>query len=178
MEEDGIRLYVEAIKFAAGSLQYKNIPVKQNYRAVVQELYHRYKNIGDQKYLEVAALHIRAYLEMGFPYEENAEAFEKILEHLGTTREERFPKKFYKSKKIKLNKSQVRRMIKRWPASPKQKQKIGEVIEEIIRKTKEREDGIYYYKCAVTGDMYELVVSETETFFHDVGRGIFYTFED
>ena len=30
----------------------------------------------------------------------------------------------------------------------------------------------------VTDDLYELVISEKEIFFHDIPRGIFYTFED
>lgn len=170
--------YIDAIKFAAGSLQYKNISVKQTFSDVVSQLYWYYKNLDEKDYLRVAVLHIQAYLEMGFSYEDNLELFNEILKQLGTTRELKFPKKFYASKKIKLNKSQVRSMIGKWPASPHQKMKIDEVVNDIISKIKNKENGIFYYKCAVTENLYELVISTKEIFFHDVARGIFYTFED
>ncbi|WP_251393079.1 hypothetical protein [Mediterraneibacter agrestimuris] len=178
MDSDKMKRYIEAIKFAAGSLQYKDIPVKKTFCDTVTQLYHYYENNNDIRYLEVAALHIQAYLEMGFLYEEYEELFNRILLSLGTTREIQFPKRFYFAKRIKLNKSQVRMMIKRWPASPKQIMKINEVIEDIVEKVKAKESGIYYYQCAVTNDLYELVIGKNENFFHDVGRGKFYTFED
>ncbi|MCI9151805.1 MAG: hypothetical protein HFI42_15250 [Lachnospiraceae bacterium] len=46
------------------------------------------------------------------------------------------------------------------------------------RKVQNKQNGIYYYKCAVTGDLYELVVSSDAPFFHDIARGIFYTFAE
>lgn len=177
MNENQIR-YVEAIKVAVGSLQYKNISVKQTFSDAVSQLYWYYKYLGEKEYLRAATLHIQAYLEMGFSYEENVELFNKVLEELETTRELEFPKRFYASKKISLNRSQVRSMIKKWPASPHQKMKINEVIDDIIHKIQDKEDGIFYYRCAVTGDLYELVISTKEIFFHDIVRGKFYTFED
>lgn len=177
MNENQIR-YIEAIKFAAGSLQYKNISVKQTFRDAVSQLYWYYKHLGEKEYLRAATLHIQAYLEMGFSYEDNTELFNEVLEQLGTTRELKFPKRFYASKKIRLNKSQVRSMIRKWPASPHQKMKINEVVDDIISKIQNKENGIFYYKCAVTGDLYELVISTKEVFFHDIARGIFYIFED
>lgn len=170
--------YVEAIKLAAGFLQYKNISVKQTFVDAVSQLYWYYKNLGNQEYLNTATLHIQAYLEMGFPYEENMDIFDSILHELGLTKEMKFPKRFYASQKVKLNKSQVKRMIKKWPASPHQKMKIDEVVQDIINKIKSKDNGIFYYNCAVTGDLYELVISKEEIFFHDIVRGIFYTFMD
>lgn len=67
-------------------------------------------------------------------------------------------------------------MIKKWPASLLQKMKIDDVVDDIIEKVKNQSSGIFYYQCAVTEDMYELVINEKETFFHDLRRGIFYTF--
>lgn len=169
-------LYIEAIKLAAGSVQYKNLSVQNTFIDAVSQLYQYYQNSQNIKYLETAVLHIQAYLEMGFSYEDGKSIYDNILKELGTTKELKFPKKFYSAKLIKLNKTQVKRMIKKWPASPHQKMKIDEVVEDIIKKVKQRENGIFYYKCAVTEDMYELVISEKEMFFHDLRRGIFYTF--
>lgn len=176
MQNESNRPYIEAIKLAAGSVRYKNLSVKDTFMDAISQLYQYYINSGNIKYLETATLHIQAYLEMGFPYEDGKELNDLILEKLGTTRELMFPLKFYAAKKIKLNKTQVKSMIKKWPASSQQKMKIDEVVLDIIEKVEKKEVGVYYYECAVINDLYELVVSEKETFFHDLSRGIFYTF--
>ena len=121
MDREENRLYIEAIKLAAGSVQYKNISVKD-------------------------------------------------------TMELEFPKKFYSANTIKLNKTQVRSMLGRWPTSSRQGMKVQEVVEDIIRKVENREEGVWYYKCEMTEEMYELVISEQNMFFHDLRRCIFYTF--
>ena len=176
MQNTDIKQYIEAIKLAAGTVQYKNVSVIETFLEAIEQLNWYYENLNDKAYLEVARLHIQTYLEMGFSYEIGEELFNSILEKMGTTREFEFPKKFYTSKLIKLNKSQVRSMIKKWPASPHQIMKIDEVVSDIINKVNNREIGIYYYKCAVTKDMYELTISDKEMFFHDLRRNIFYTF--
>ena len=84
MEDKEICRYVEAIKFAAGCLQYKNISVEQTFEDAVSQLYWYYQKLGSKEYLETAALHIQAYLEMGFEYERHGELFNQVLESLGT----------------------------------------------------------------------------------------------
>lgn len=175
---DGKVKYLEAIKLAAGSLQYKNISVKETIILAVSQLYSYFQFSGNLNYLETATLHIQAYLEMGFSYDDGKESFDIVLKALGTTKELMFPKKFYHSKKVHLNKTQIKLMIKKWPASPRQVMRIDEVVSDILEKVKKREIGIFYYKNVVINDIYELVISEKEIFFHDLTRGIFYTFVD
>lgn len=170
--------YIEAIKMAAGSVQYKNLSVKKTMIDAAEQLYWYYEKLKDIRFLETATLHMQAYLEMGFAYEEGGEIFDRILKKLGTTREMQFPEKFYAPKKVKLNKSQVRSMLRRWPAASGQGMKIGEVVEDIIRKAEKKETGIFCYECAATGDLYELVINEKEIFFHDIRKGVFYSFRD
>lgn len=110
IRENGV--YIEAIKLAAGSVQYKDISVKDTFIDAVFQLYQYYQNTENIKYLETSILHIQAYLEMGFPYEEGKDVFDLVLKELGTTRELKFPQKFYFAKKVKLNKTQIRSMIK------------------------------------------------------------------
>lgn len=167
--------YVEAIKLAAGVVQYRSLSVKNTLVEAVEQLHTFYVNSLEKKYLEVAKLFIQAYLEMGFSYQEGETVFDLILNELGEYREIEYPKKFYVERKIKLNKSQVRSMIKRWPASSGQTMKIDEVVEDIICKAKNKIIGIYYYECAATKDVYELVINENETLFHDLKRGVFFT---
>lgn len=176
MQSEDNRLCIEAIKMATGSVQYKNLSVKDTFIDTVSQLYQYYERFQNIKYLETAILHIQAYLEMGFPYEDGNPVYDIILEKLKTTKELKFPKKFYAPKKIKLNKTQVRSMIKKWPASPHQTMKIDEVVADIINKAQQKKPGIFYYKCAVTEDLYELVINEKEMFFHDLRRGVFYIF--
>lgn len=176
MQEKVSKQYVEAIKLAARSVQYKNLSVQETIIDAVSNLYIYFKHSGNKDYLETALLHIQAYLELGFPYEKAVDTFDSIFGELGTTKELKFPKRFYFSRQIKLNKTQVRSIIRRWPASPHQKMKIDDVVADIIYKVEHHEMGIYYYQSAIQDEVYELVISEKETFFHDLKRGIFYTF--
>lgn len=107
--------YVEAIKLAAGGVQYRSLSVKNTLIEAVEQLYIFYTNSVEKKYLEVAKLFIQAYLEMGFLYQEGEKVFDVILNELGEQREIEYPERNYVERKIKLNKSQVRSMIKRWP---------------------------------------------------------------
>ena len=163
-QSDENRKYVEAIKLAAGSVQYKNLSVQETMVGAVTELYKYYEYTKNMNYLETAILQIQAYLELGFVYDNAKSQFDQVLEKMGTTRE------------IKLNKTQVRSMIKKWPASSKQNMKIDEVVEDIIKKVKAHDTGIYYYQSAIPDELYELVINEKESFFHDLQRGVFYTF--
>ena len=74
MQIDENSLYIEAIKLAAGSVQYKNWSVQDTFMDAVSQLYQYYQNSQNIKYLETAILHIQAYLEMGFPYEQGKTA--------------------------------------------------------------------------------------------------------
>lgn len=145
----------------------------------------RYYEINpDRKYLVCLVLHIQVYLEMGYDYDDNKDCFNAILEKLGTDRETMFPKNFYHSTKIKLNKSQVRSMIGKWNAS--NRVSITEVVDDIIKKVKEHKQGIYYYNNnrgrSIASDdetnreVYELVISEKECYFRDVKRKKYFTF--
>lgn len=170
------KLFVEAIKLATGGVQYRGLAVSKTLVNAIKHLQGYYNGSRDIRYLEVALLYIQAYLEMGFDYDNAKEVFDRVLSEVGTTREAKFPKRFYVSRQVKINKTQVRSMIHRWPASPYQKLKINDVVIDIIDKVKNKKYGIFYYQCAVTQDMYELVINEKEIFFHDLRKGIFYSF--
>ena len=170
--------YVEAIKLAAGSVQYKSLSVTDTLKYAINQLHEYYCYTQRKNYLHVALLQIQAYLEMGFSYESGSDIFDKILDCLDTSKEEAFPQKFYTSKEVKVNKSQIKSMIRRWPTSRKQSMRLDEVVADIINKVKSKEKGIFHYKCAVTKDIYELVINETEMFFHDLSLGLFFTFEN
>ena len=107
----------------------------------------------------------------------------EILKKTGKTREDFFPKGYLLGKRIKLTKSQVRGMIGRWRPSRDSPMTIGELVDDIIRKVKNHEEGRYiyqYHRTDVTtkGDIevYELVINKDESYFYDVKKFRFYTF--
>lgn len=176
------QLMVEAIKLAVGTTSYLGLSIHEVFEATVQRLYSYYQETKDKCYIETALLHIQAYMEMGFEYEDKAELFDHILEELGTSRQLEFPKAYYYSKKIKANKTQIRSMIVRWPAS-KVRMNINELVQDILDKVNNKKVGIYYYNSNPTpdngndgdGDLYELVVSEKDIYFHDIKRRKYFT---
>jgi len=176
------QLMVEAIKLAVGTTSYLGLSIDSVFEATIERLYSYYQETKDKCYAETALLHIRAYVEMGFDYEDKAELFDPILEELGTSRNLEFPKAYYYSKKIKANKTQIRTMIVKWPAS-KFRMNINELIQDILDKVVNKKVGIYYYNSNpapdkgnnMDGDLYELVVSEKETYFHDIKRRKYFT---
>ena len=52
MQIDENSLYIEAIKLAAGSVQYKNWSVQDTFMDAVSQLYQYYQNSQNIKYLE------------------------------------------------------------------------------------------------------------------------------
>lgn len=180
--DNGRKMQIEAIKLAVGSTSYIGFPISGIYEAAIERLKQYYQETNETAYLEAALLHIHAYMEMGYDYEDKRELFDYILNGLGLDRLSEFPKMYYSARKIKLTKSQVRSMIQKWPAST-QRMGINDVVEDIINKVKNHEIGIHYYnsnptpeKRGTTGDLYELVVGETETYFHDIKRRKYFTF--
>ncbi len=172
------RNYLEAIKLAAGSLKYKGISINKTFLMSIKHLQGYYLIGRDLKYLEVAALLIQAYLEMGFTYESCQEDFDDILKSLGTERSLMFPNKFYHSKRIKLTRPQVRSMIGKWSSTKKNKMLIITVVDDIIEKVNNKEIGVYSYcNHNISGkELYELVINKDEVYFHDINKCKYYTF--
>lgn len=165
------------------TLPYVGITLGESIKKIVLKLIELYGIEKNRKYLHCAILYIQAYLEMGFEYDM---LFDKVVNELGYSKEEVFPKNFYKADKIKLNKSQVRSMIRKW--KPGNKSTITEVVQDIITKVKSHQEGIYYYinsgtkkeidETDIASDIYELVINKEECYFHDIRRKKYFTFYD
>lgn len=178
------KMKIEAIKLAIGTTSYIGFPISGMYEAAITRLKQYYEETNEVEYLEAALLHIRAYMEMGYDYDDRKELFDYVLKELDIERGTIFPKVYYNARKVKLVKSQVRKLIMRWPTS-KQRMGINEVVEDIISKVKNKEIGIHYYNSDPTpdnpdtsGDLYELVIGESETYFHDIKRRKYFTFQE
>lgn len=177
---------INAMKLSFGMVHYRGLSIEETFYRSIKELYRMFEVTTTNKYLETAVLQIRAYLEMGFIYDKYSELFDNVLKSLGTSRDVSFPKRFYCSSQIRLNKSQVKKMIRKWSTSRNHTMKIDEVVDDIITKVKNNEKGIYHYhsnkepidmKDTVSNDIYELVIDENGSFFCDIKRQKYYTFK-
>lgn len=162
-----------AIKLALGTIQYSGGSVKKTFMLCIKKYLELYDDTLDYSYLNNAMLHMQAFFEMGFAYEEYPELFELILGKAGHTREELFPKRYYHANKVKLVKGQVRSIIHRWSPSRYHTMSINDVVDDIIKKVRGHQVGIYYYHSnnnpkGNDDNIYELVITEEETFLYDV----------
>lgn len=174
---------VEAIKLALGTVQYSGASIKKTFMLCMKKYLELYETTNDNTFLKNALLHMQAFFEMGFAYEEYPELFDKILSELNLTRETVFPKRFYHADKVKLVKGQVRKMIHRWSPSKYHTLSINEVVDDIINKVKHKQIGRYYYHSNQNpkkndDNIYELVVTEEESYFHDIAKKKYYVFTE
>lgn len=172
---------IEAIKLAIGTIQYSGGSIRRTVFLCLEKYIELYKISNDKVFLENALLHMQAFLEMGFIYEEFENVFDTILNEVGLVREEIFPKRFYHAERIKLVRGQVRKMIHRWSPSKYHSMTINEVVDDIIVKVKKRQIGNYFYHSNQNpkkkdDDIYELVITEEECFFYDIIKKKYYVF--
>ena len=132
--------------FSLQTLQNQGITIRETVYKSLDKLLLWNKESENSKYLELALLHMQAYANMGFALDEENNTIREILKKTGKTREDFFPKGYLLGKRIKLTKSQVRGMIGRWRPSRDSPMTIGELVDDIIRKVKNHEEGRYIYQ--------------------------------
>ncbi len=172
---------IAALKVILGSLAYQELSVTKTLGQIVKKLCAYYQEFLDEKYLELALLYIKVYLEMGFVYEESKEVFEEVFRLLGEDKENYYEMLCASSgEKKKYSKSDVRSMIRRWSSSKYHTKTIDEVVEDILEKVEKQTKGIYYYhsnenpKQAHMDEVYELVIGDFESYLHDINRNKYY----
>lgn len=183
MDFEVYREEIEEIKLAVSTASRRGVPREHTLTGSIERLLDYYAEEPKNEYLTGALLNIQAYLELGMEYSKYEDLFERVLRKGNLDKREVFPKPFYSARKVKLNKSQVRGMIRKWSTSSKNTMPIPEVVEDIITKVKNREKGVYYYHNHVTGsgmedDIYELVIQGEECYFHDIKWGRYYVFKE
>lgn len=183
IEIEQYRRDIEAIKLSLiGLPDVTGCSVGQVLVESIQYLLNSSSILG-KELLILAVIHIEAYLEMGFLYDEQKELFDSVLEALNLNKNILFPRKFYKATTVKLNRNSIRRMIKKWPKTKDRQYTIEELIDDIMIKVKSRQIGVYYYQSTqgqrktIVG-MYELVVHNDECYFHDILCKKYYVFEN
>lgn len=181
MDLERYRDDIEAIKMAVSVSSRLGVNRERTLILSIGHIMEFYENDPKREYLVGALLHIQAYLELGLDYRLHQELFEKIMEECNLEKDDVFPRRFYTAKRVKLNKSQVRGMIRKWSTSPKNKLQIQQVVQDIMEKVSNQEQGVYYYHNHTSpsgrdDDLYELVIQGEECYFHDMKLERYYVF--
>lgn len=179
MDLEQYRDDIEAMKLSLMVSSRLGVSREQTIIKSIQHLRRYYEREEKQEYLLGALLQIQAYLEIGFAYRTHSDLFDDILRKCNMTRQEAFPKCFYAAQKVKLNRNQVRGMIRKWSSSPQNTMQITEVVLDIIEKVKNEKTGVHYYVNHIAGmepDIYELVIQDGECYFHDLKWERYYVF--
>lgn len=177
------RKNVEAIKLAVAGLEKRGFAVREVLADAVEWLYNQYFISGDKRYLDQAVDHILVYLELGNAYQSYAILFDEICEATGIDISLLTHYNLDDAEEIRLNKSQIRRMIGRWNPHI-HSMPINDVIDDIIYKVVNEQYGIYhYYSGQVTDennnqipkDTYELTITDGRALFRNVRKDVYYT---
>ena len=181
MDMEQYRAEIEASKLATGVGARLGVPREQTLILSMEQLLRFYECNPLEEYLTGALIQIQAYLELGMDYRKHADLFEKILDLCGLDKNEVFPRRYYGAVKVKLNKTQVRGMLRRWVPSRRGGLRIGQVVEDIMEKVSQNEKGVYYYRNELNDphmgdDIYELIIEEEDVYFHDIKCDRYYVF--
>lgn len=168
--------------FTLRSLARKGIPLVEGISKSLEYLKGFYCATKDKKYLDVALLEIKAYLIMGGKYFNNYKQFDEILKEKDIEKKEFLLE--YDAVQINLNRNQITRLIRKWMPSKDNPMKIMEVADDIINKVLNKEVGIYTYTYKSYNakqydvDLYELIVEDDNSYFHDVALMQYYIFRN
>ena len=125
------------------ALRRKNIALDEGIRKSLEHLNNFYEVTNDKRYMDVAVQEIKAFLILGGEYLRNKEQFDPILASEGIDLEQLLSR--YGIKRVKLNKSQIRGLFRKWMPSKENPAKISEVVDEIIERVLHRQIGRYLY---------------------------------
>lgn len=177
---------VEVIKLATGNSESMGLRSKAVLLGSIVWLRKRYEQTGDEAYLRKAIMHIYAYLDIGYPYDEGKEEFQKIVEYLDMKEEDVFPFKKWRIKKVPLRKGSIRNLLGRW-SGPLHSMKINDVVEDIIRNASESRTGEYTYHCGkeivcersekLWMNTFRLYVNNEKSILHNVNENKYYMLE-
>lgn len=143
----------------------------------------RYIRLGEKEDLQKALLHIQAYGDLGFPYQDVETDLLEIFDSLGAKKEVRkaFRKLFCET--VVINKSVINRLLGSWNPA-RQSMRIGDAVNDIIQKVTKKEEGTYLYHCgkqlAQNGEdglwehTFRLRIQDGEAIFHNVNQNRYY----
>ena len=144
----------------------------------------RYIRLGEKEDLQKALLHIQAYGDLGFPYQDVETDLLEIFDSLGAKKEVRkaFRKLFCET--IVINKSVINRLLGSWNPA-RQSMRIGDAVNDIIQKVTKKEERHLFVSLRKnslhrTGEdglwehTFRLRIQDGEAIFHNVNQNRYY----
>ena len=172
-----------AMMYSMRALQSRGISLLETLKNCVSYLLLCYEVSKEEKYLELAELQLQAYVNMGNALDGSVREIQKILSVLGKSEKDFRPDSNFGGKSVRLTNAQVRSIIGKWRPSRYNPMTITEVVRDIIEKVSGKETGSYFYKYhryldndQSIPDVYELIVREDGSYFHDITNFRFYRF--
>ena len=183
MRLEEYRTEIEAARLSLEMLARREADVKAVFQKSMQNLCRLAKEEAEPEALTGAVILMRAWLEMGFPYGMYRDLFDSVLKRAGLERNDVVSDEVREMRKIRLTRPQIRSMLGRWSTSSRNSMTKEKVVDDILDKVQQEVPGVYYYENFHSGpgriqDIYELVVEEGGSFFHDIRRGRCYQLEE
>lgn len=135
-----------------------------------------YQKTGDKNCVCAGAQVVKAYVEMGMPYSEIEETFDKILTEMGTSREEQFPQAFYTADYLKVSLTHIREILGRWPKATAKEEGVDWTARDIYNRIQNHVIGCRFYKRVRDNAVYELLVLEDAAYLMDIEKKKVYAF--
>ena len=165
-------------------LHYKGLSIRGTIRESLGYLKNWYQMTGERRYLELAVLQIRAGFQLKMLSAEDLEFYHEMCEQMSLTLEDILKENLLIAKEVKLNRAQIKGMIRKWMPSKKNPMTIMQVVDDIIDKVTNQRFGHYYYRYTrgqgdnTQEDIYELAINESECYFLDIKDFKMYTFKE
>ena len=174
--------------YAMEMLSYKGISITETIELSLNYYIENYKSSKDERYLELAALQVKAGLEFGIMTEKSLFLYNEVRSLAGMSFDDILKKELFISKKMKLSKSQIRKIFRKWMPSKTNGMPLSELVDDVIYKVSNKITGSYIYcyrkydttenEDKLKNDIYHLVVNDTECYLFDLKGFTVYTFED
>lgn len=174
--------------YAMEMLSYKGISITETIELSLNYYIENYKSSKDERYLELAALQVKAGLEFGIMTEKSLFLYNEVRSLAGMSFDDILKKELFISKKMKLSKSQIRKIFRKWMPSKTNGMPLSELVDDVIYKISNKVIGSYIYcyrkydtterEDKLKNDIYHLVVNDTECYLFDLKGFTVYTFED
>lgn len=182
-EQDDLNL----LKYLMQILGMKGISYIDAVKVSLTNLVQLYEVTSDRKYLEVAVLQMKVAAELSAIREEDAELYKKVMELADWTEQDQIDNRIFVDRRVKVNKTKVKSMFRKWKPSGNNPMTISQVVEDIIYKVKNHIEGQFYYcydrhkgnsdAISESTDIYLLVVDSDRSFFWDCKGFVCYTFQ-
>lgn len=174
------QFFLQSLKCEYASLLYSDFFKTKIFGFAIEQLLDCSDLSKKKTYLQVALLHMRAYVQFGYDISIYEELFIKILDQLKLNKDTLFENYVYSNKRTKVAKTAIKGILGTWKVSEENPKSVSDTVEEIYDKLKRRETGIFEYRYVrnrITY-IYELVITPEYSFLHNVNYKKYYVFEN